>query len=161
MHRADIKEVVGLFASRPQYFTAVALQTIELCLHRSNGFDAKYNVMVAVEAEGGKIAGCAVWSYSLYEVELNWLAVSSNHERRGVGRSLIDEAVSCSKRVADRIRYLRLVTADIGQGDDSEDRQYRGTHEFYKRCGFSQVATLPGYWPSGEAAALFMRRIIG
>jgi GNAT superfamily N-acetyltransferase len=149
--RRDCPLILALFASRPEYFAPAALPLVDRCLEVGSG----YRIFLVRERE--RIIGCAIWHEGLYEAEINWLVVAADKERQGIGRILVERVVASAQQGG--LRYLRLVTAAVGSDDDPRDAAYRGTHKFYKKFGFGQIAILPAYWPSGEDAALFMKRI--
>jgi GNAT superfamily N-acetyltransferase len=149
--RRDCPQILALFASRPEYFSAQAIPMIDRCLEPNSGY------RICVIRKNERIIGCVIWHEGLFDAEINWLVVAADKEKQNFGRIMIEHVVDCVKRCG--LRYLQLKTADIGLNHDPKDAAYTNTHAFYKKCGFSQVTTLPGYWPSGEDAALFMKRV--
>jgi len=94
-----------------------------------------------------QMIGFAIMYFGLEQAHLNLLAVRPSHQRRGVGRRLLDWLEKSARTAGIVAIFLELRTANIG------------AHCFYQRLGFSDSAFLPGYYGGREAAIRMVRKL--
>lgn len=118
-----------------------------------DGYIEEGRVLVA-RAEDGEIVGHLqlVPTPDPAELEIKNLAVSAHHRRHGVGRQLLEHAVSVC--LDEQVRALTLITA-LAEGD---------VLRFYQRCGFRAASIEPdafapekGYPPDLEVDGIPVR----
>lgn len=86
---------------------------------------------------------CAVNTWDFY-----WLAVHPDFQGRGAGRGLVE-------RVERRMRegYARLSVIETSSRED-----YMTTRGFYIRCGYREVARVPGFYAEGDDRVTYVKR---
>jgi len=136
---------------------------------RSSGFFSAQEVDVAVEllkeretkgpssgyfflfAEmGGDVAGytcfgpipCTMESYDLY-----WIAVSEPLRKLGLGRELLRGTEEKILEMGGRRIYV----------ETSSRTQYEPTRAFYRRCGYSEAASLEHFYSPGDHKIIFLK----
>ncbi len=97
--------------------------------------------------EDGDLIGYAGLAVNLpYEAWVNNVAVRRDHQRRGIGRALVDELLAEARRRGAR-HILLEVAADNGPAQ-----------KLYSSYGFDVVGVRQGYYQATGADALVMRR---
>lgn len=86
-----------------------------------------------IARSGDDPAGFALLRKILGEAELLLIAVRKQYRRQGIGRALLDRAID--EAVAAGVDTLHL-----------EVRDGNPALELYRRCGFAQVGSRPGYY---------------
>jgi ribosomal-protein-alanine N-acetyltransferase len=99
-------------------------------------------VAVAVEEEGGAIAGFSITWRVADEASLLLIAVRERAQRRGIGRRLLRAAERSAQDAGMGTMHLE-VRADN-----------RVARAFYSALGYIEVATRAGYYPDGGDAIL-------
>jgi [ribosomal protein S18]-alanine N-acetyltransferase len=107
---------------------------------------ANGNYYVAAFEEGELIGYAGLAVNSPYEAWVNNVAVRRDHQRRGVGRALVDDLLAEARRRGSH-RVLLEVAADNGPAQ-----------KLYSSYGFDVVAVRQGYYQATGADALVMRR---
>jgi len=77
--------------------------------------------------------------------DIYWLAVSPQHRREGIARTLMAGA-------EDRIAQQggRLIVIETSGTDE-----YRGTRRFYMACGYRRQATIRGFYAPGDDLVIY------
>ena len=85
--------------------------------------------------------------------ELHVMGVQPAHHRQGIGRALVESAVSwCRER---RIRYLHVKTL----GPSRPDPGYEGTRTFYESLGFVALEELHGLWDEANPTLVLVKDV--
>lgn len=123
-----------------------------LTYSREHGFDATFEAYVAgplaefvlkrgerdclwLAEDGGRLVGCvAIVSAGEEEAQLRWYVVAPEARGRGLGRRLLDEALSFCRRVGYRSVYLWTVS------------RLERAAALYRAAGFQLVEQKPGAW---------------
>lgn len=105
--------------------------------------------LVAEEPESATVIGFAMASMVLPEAELETIGVSSESQRRGVGRRLLEEI--------GRILAGAGVTKVILEVRESNSAARR----LYRAAGFDETGNRPSYYIDPKEDALIMSRMLG
>lgn len=83
-------------------------------------------------------------------VDLYWIAVDPALHGRGIGRKL-------QRYVEDTVlsRGGRLIVAET-----SSTPRYEPTRMFYHRCGYTEVARIPGYYRPGDDLVVYGKYLV-
>ncbi len=149
MADGEAEEVLDLFRSRPEHFSRGTEGAVRNNMRPHSGFQ------YLVAHDGAAVAGCVIWSHGLYDASIDWILTAGGKERRGIARALIDHVIGLMR--AGGLHHLQVKTAPLVPGEAADP--YFAAHALYRACGFLEIATLPKYWPSGEDAILFMKRV--
>jgi len=129
---------------------AIAVELVEERLQR--GAASGYEFLFA-EAAGELVGyacygliGCTLGSYDLY-----WIVVDPAHQRRGIGRLLLEAAEAAIAQAGGRRVYIETSNRPV----------YLPTREFYLRCGYRLEALLPDYYADGDDKAILVKRLPG
>src|SRR5688572_5631643 len=85
--------------------------------------------------------------------EITWMAVARVWHRRGVGRRLVEAAMSQAKTAG--ARWLLVKTL----ADLHPSVEYRVTREFYRALGFGRLSVLPDLWGPDNPGLLMARAL--
>ncbi|MEO6398665.1 MAG: GNAT family N-acetyltransferase [Tepidiformaceae bacterium] len=85
--------------------------------------------------------------------EIHVMGVAPDEHRHGVGRALVEAAVTAA--VASGARVLTVKTLSASQPDEGYER----TRAFYRGVGFFEIEEFPTLWEPGNPA-LMMPRIL-
>jgi len=138
----DYEGMLAVARSLPEWFNAQGLREMATDLKTQQGF-------VAVCQSGGtdRVVGFVTWlprSADVSLVELTWLGVDPQFQRRGLGRSLVDA-------VADRCRQIGIFVMEVTTLADSVDyAPYAGTRAFYRRIGFQDLRVDKDFYGPGD-----------
>jgi [ribosomal protein S18]-alanine N-acetyltransferase len=132
----DIDAVQKLIASVPE---AAQWSAGDLLLALRN------NLFLRIAEERGSICGVIVFRVMADEAEILNLAVASDLRRRGIGSSLLEEAVCASKAACARKIFL-----EVRESNDT-------ARNFYARRKFIEAGRRREYYrePSEDALILF------
>jgi ribosomal protein S18 acetylase RimI-like enzyme len=148
--RRDDCHAVRELVSGTGYFRAdeidIAVELVEERLAR--GADSGYEFVFA--EIGATLVGyacygqipCTISSYDLY-----WIAVDPEHQRNGIGRSLM-------KAVQERVLAVGGQRIYI---DTSGKDQYSATRKFYERNGFNCDARLKDFYGPGDDRVIYAK----
>lgn len=108
--------------------------------------DAPFSRFV-VARRAGAIVGYIVWWLVLDEVQIFNVAVHPDHQRAGIGKQLIELAITegCG-------RGAEAATLEV-------DCDNRGAIEFYRALGFVDVGERRHYYGPGRSARLMEKRL--
>lgn len=98
-----------------------------------------------VATRDGEVLGFLTLDHPLpTSPEISWMAVHATARRSGLGRSLVERAVTeLAASDADVLSVLTVAESEPEPGDDN----YAGTRAFYRRVGFRPVRELrPEGW---------------
>lgn len=116
-----------VLASLPQFFgDPGGIEQCHEAVRAQHGFVA--------EADGKVVGFLTLQQHEAGSMEITWMAVHADHRRRGIGRELLEHAVS-SVRASD-IRMLFVLTAGATDEPDRPGDNYTGTRRFYRQNGF-------------------------
>lgn len=148
---SDLSDVARLVAAT-RFFTSAEVEiAVELVQERlARGAASGYEFSVA-ETDGAFVGyacfgeiPCTVGSYDLY-----WIVVDPGCQRAGIGRRLMQEVESRVQRLGGRAIYI----------DTSGREQYASTRQFYARCGYRQIATLPDFYAPEDPKQIYWRAV--
>lgn len=111
-------DMVERYLNRGEMFAAFAKDAVELLPERALG--CMIVTDEGVDEDGARIA------------EVKSLAVAPNHQRRGVGRALLEHTARCCAGKFDILR--------VGTGDSPL------TVPFYEACGFARSKVVPNFF---------------
>jgi acetoin utilization deacetylase AcuC-like enzyme/GNAT superfamily N-acetyltransferase len=147
----DVERVRSLTASTG-FFTPAEIEiAAELVTERlARGQKSGYSFVLAERA--GRLTGYACYgpidgtdgSFDLY-----WIAVSPDEQRKGLGRKVLMRAEEAMKRAGARRIYV----------DTSSSDKYEATRAFYRRMGYEETATLPGFYRDGDGKVIFVKTV--
>ena len=101
---------------------------------------------VVVARHRNRLAGFGIMRYGYDRAELDLLAVTGRHRRRGLGRRVVDWLTAVA------------VTAGLRRVDVQLRETNGGAAAFYRSLGFHEVKRIPGYYRGRETAFLMTRR---
>jgi coenzyme F420-0:L-glutamate ligase / coenzyme F420-1:gamma-L-glutamate ligase len=104
----------------------------------------------AVEPEVGFVC---VKQHTHRAAELYVMGVRREHQRRGVGRALVEAAAAWCR--ARGVRYLQVKTL----GPSRPDPEYAATRAFYEALGFTALEELRGLWDDENPTLLLVKDI--
>lgn len=82
--------------------------------------------------------------------ELWWIVVSKDHQGQGLGRRILKTVEAMIQERGGRNLFI----------ETSSTPPYEATRQFYLRCGYSEVARLPGYYREGDDKVVY-HRVLG
>ena len=82
-------------------------------------------------------------------VWLAWFAVHPEHQRKGIGRSLLD---SIEKRAVTE-GYTKLFVETYDHPDFAKAQQ------FYQSCGFGKVGQIDDYLPGSQSMVVYLKNL--
>jgi ribosomal-protein-alanine N-acetyltransferase len=139
-NRGDAPAIAGM--SRDLIETGLGWEYREDRIARLIG-DPEATAVVA--RAGSRIAGFALMSFGVERAHLVLLAVRPAHQRRGLGRSLLDWQVESAK-VAGMISIHVELRASNG-----------AARALYASCGFAESLRVPRYYRGKETAIRMLR----
>jgi ribosomal protein S18 acetylase RimI-like enzyme len=80
---------------------------------------------------------------------LYWIAVAQDAQGRGIGRKLLQCVEEDIRELDGRLLLIETATTP----------HYEPTRQFYLKCGYELVATIPDYYADEDGMAIFSRRI--
>jgi ribosomal protein S18 acetylase RimI-like enzyme len=91
--------------------------------------------------------------HTAFAAEIDVIAVTPDHHRRGIGRAMVD----CAERLLaeDGVEYLQVKTL----ADTIEYEPYARTRAFYATCGFRPLQVFPDLWDSENPALQLVKRL--
>lgn len=104
-------------------------------------------VTCLVAEEDGEAVGYCLFSCAADEAEVQSIAVSVGHRRRGVGRALVAALVSRARETGARRVWLEVRRAN------------RAAAALYRSCGFTARGTRHSYYADGEDAITMARSV--
>lgn len=111
-----------------------------------------------IAKENGKPLGFIVWLETHIEIELLWMGVDPQNQNKGIGIALVRRA----EQAATTQRVILLKTADpqyLGCGSGLDSETFRDTLRFWKRRGYTRIATIGEYWSRENGAILLLKRL--
>ena len=82
-------------------------------------------------------------------VELAVMGVLKEYHRKGLGRSLFEEAVRIAKEM--HYSFLQVKTVRMGMYED-----YDKTNRFYLACGFKELEVIPEIWGEENPCQIYI-----
>lgn len=111
-------------------------------------FFENYPTTFLVAEKGGRIAGMVLgFRQSPLEGRIFWLAVRSERQRQGVGRSLMTELLEIFRRLG-----VMEVILEVRAGN-------KRAQSLYLELGFEIFTTCKSYYPDGEGAIIMRRSL--
>ena len=110
----------------------------------SDELQAEGGVFKIALAEDKAVGFCALRVLS-DESELYQIAVSDAYRRQGIGRMLLDDAVSTVKQASVKKMFLEVRASN------------KPAVRLYEKCGFTLIATRKGYYDCPKEDALIMQ----
>jgi ribosomal protein S18 acetylase RimI-like enzyme len=135
---------VGVLAALPGYFTADTHVAAARAIGHHPGWVA--------EVGGGVVGFVLVERRHPASAEITFAAVVPEHQRRGIGRALVDAALAALGD--DGVLVVEVKTLDAS----ADYEPYVATRAFWEARGFVQVDMidpLPG-WQPGNPAAIYV-----
>ena len=128
----------------------VALELVDIALKDPHQRD--YQVYCRVDDRDQPIGYICYGPASMTQgtFDLYWIAVDPDFQKRGAGAGLMG---FMEEKVRDG--GGRLILADT-----SSIPAYEGTHRFYRRTGFKEVARVPDYYDQGNDRITFCKRLV-
>lgn len=105
------------------------------------------DTIVLVACERMRIAGFAIMHFGDEHAHLNLLAVAPSHQRRGIGRCMVNWLFESAL-----VAGIATVTLELRASNTAARR-------FYESLGFASAAHIPGYY-RGRETALRMTRAL-
>lgn len=108
---------------------------------------ADRNTLSLVALDRGQVVGFAIMYFGPEHGHLSLLAVRETHQRRGLGRRLMDWLMQSAFAAGLASLHLELRSTN------------RGARRFYRSLGFTETAYVPGYYRGRETALRMMREL--
>ncbi|WP_245612542.1 GNAT family N-acetyltransferase [Palaeococcus ferrophilus] len=126
----------------PEWFNEAGLRAIERDLVREETYLA---------AENGNVLGfITIKPINDNAMEILWMAVRREHQRKGIGSALLKFAESLARERGFEVLVVKT------SGDFSY-RPYDETRRFYEKKGFVRVALIDPYPEWGEEALIYVK----
>lgn len=148
----DVARVAALVAATGFFNREEQEIAVELVNERLERGTASSYAFVLVEV-GGSLAGYACYGHTPGTVgsyDLYWIVVDPAQQRCGLGTRLLAEVES-------RIRQAGGSHVWI---DTSGREQYRPTHAFYRRNGYTEIARLGEFYAPGDDKLIFTKNLL-
>jgi ribosomal-protein-alanine N-acetyltransferase len=95
----------------------------------------------SIVAEGeDPVAGFAIMEFLDQHAHLSLLAIDQPHQRRGIGRSLVEWLEKSARTAGIGIVYVEARVSN------------QAARDFYRRLGYREMFLVPGYYRGREAA---------
>ena len=103
-----------------------------------------------VYEDGEEMLGYVVLMPALDEIELLDITIAAQHQRKGLGRRLLDEAMAIARGMGMRRMLLEVRPSNAA------------ALELYRAAGFSEIGLRRGYYPTdnGREDAMVMEYIL-
>lgn len=127
---------------------AVAVELVDERLAKRD--DSGYRFVFADAGTSEKLLGYACFGpipATAASFDLYWIVVHRAHQRRGLGRLLLDEAERLIRTAGGRRVYV----------DTSNRPQYAPTRAFYQRCGYVCDAILKDFYAPGDDKVILVK----
>jgi len=113
----------------------------------SDALRSKYECKVYA-SEAGEMLGYAVLMLAVDEAELLDIAIAMQHQRRGLGRKLLEEMIALARRADMRRMVLEVRTSNAA------------AIGLYRKAGFADIGLRRDYYPAanGREDAILMGR---
>ncbi len=101
-------------------------------------------------SDGGEMLGYAVVMLTVDEAELLDIAIDSQHQRKGMGRALLEEMLTLAKRAG-----MQRMVLEVRASNDA-------AIALYVSAGFERIGLRRGYYPAGQRRedAILMGRML-
>ena len=139
-----ILETTGMFSKEE---VAVAEELIDIFLKNKDHKD----YIIYVSDEDKTVTGYVCYGPTPATegtFDLYWIAVSPNHQNKGIGKKLL---AFVEKEVADKTGRMIII-------ETSSRGKYTPTQEFYKRNSYSIEARIAGFYSPGDDRLIFAKR---
>jgi N-acetylglutamate synthase-like GNAT family acetyltransferase len=143
----DRVECLSLATAMPEHFNMKGLMDMEKDLREcpfyvsAVGHDVQGFVAVKSDTEEGV-------------TEILWIAVRSDHQRKGIGTALVERIMHDSKTQGVKVLRVRTRTAS------SSYSPYEKTRRFYEKLGFNLVRAMDHrLWDPGNPSAVYEKPV--
>lgn len=121
----DKKEALGIAKELKEWFSKEGIKNINIDLKLNN---------VVVVADGKKVIGFLCYTSYSGRMQLIWIGIKKNFQRKGIGEKLL-------KWLENESRKLRLYSIEVETLPDEDSYEpYKLTRDFYYKNGFKRVA---------------------
>lgn len=103
------------------------------------------DAVALVARDAGRVAGFAIMAFGDDRAHLSLLAVRPSHQRRGIGRALVDWLVVSARTAGVASVHVELRAANAA------------AYALYRDTGFEETLRVPGYYRGREAAVRMIR----
>jgi ribosomal protein S18 acetylase RimI-like enzyme len=150
---SDKAEVMALISAtgffRPDEIL-VAEELIDVYLDIPDQRD--YDVVV-LERDGGEVAGYMTWGQTALTegtYDLYWMAVSPEHQGKGLGRELVIWLEGQVAKLGGRMIVI----------ETSSQPRYDPTRRFYLGLNYAEVARIPDFYQPGDDRVIYVKRLV-
>jgi len=84
-------------------------------------------------------------------LELHVMAVRREHQRRGLGRALVERAAAYARAEGFSLLHVKTLAPEV------EDADYAGTRAFYAATGFMPLEVIPAVWGPENPCLVMVR----
>jgi ribosomal protein S18 acetylase RimI-like enzyme len=143
----DIRQVLSIVHSLP----SISPHTDALSYQFQKYFEDPRLQSYIVCEENKQVVGFAGWSKAAGEGAylLEWIAVSKNMQRKGVGRELLGYVEDVIRPEGARLLIVETF---------ADDPLFAGAEEFYMKNGFAREAIIKNYYSEGKDKAIYVKR---
>lgn len=124
-NKKDIKEPIEIAKNLKEFFTKEAIKNMKIDFSVNN-------LVVAVENK--KVLGFMCYASYNSVMQLIWLGIKRNLQRKGIGQFLLDWLIKESKRLG--LRSIQVETLP----DEEDYMPYNLTRAFYYKNKFKRIA---------------------
>jgi len=150
---SDKAEVMALISAtgffRPDEIL-VAEELIDVYLGLPDQRD--YDVVV-LERDGGEVAAYMTWGQTALTegtYDLYWMAVSPEHQGKGLGRELVIWLEGQVAKLGGRMIVI----------ETSSQPRYEPTRRFYLGLNYTEVARIPDFYQPGDDRVIYVKRLV-
>jgi N-acetylglutamate synthase-like GNAT family acetyltransferase len=120
----DKEKALGIAKELKEWFTPEAIKNMKVDFSLNN---------LIVALEGNKIIGFLCYSTNSGKMQIVWIGVARNQQRKGVGRELLNW-------IEEKAKELDMHSIEAETLPDEDDyKPYKQTREFYYKNGFKRV----------------------
>lgn len=146
------RDVVRRLVTETGFFSAAEVAiAVELVDERlASGGASGYEFVFA--KSGDQVVGFACWGEipgTEGSIDVYWVVVDPRRQGLGIGRTLLGSL----EHAATKAGGIRVFI------DTSGRPQYTPTLEFYRRCGYTEVARIPDFYARGDPRVVFHKHL--
>jgi N-acetylglutamate synthase-like GNAT family acetyltransferase len=143
--KKDFNEELKIAESLKEWFNEEGIKSMRI--------DLKINKTIVAE-ENEKIVGFLSYISEGGFIKINWIGVTKNFQRKGIGGRMINWLEKDARNLKARAIQVETLT------DKEEYEPYQKTRNFYYKMGFKKIKELPEKRPGWDIQILLEKDLI-